>query len=98
MSEYNEGERQALAKESQEKFVDLVEGDIDRGDPVKAIMEDGEMILTFFGWFPTHGITPGGMIICSREGDKLLDSRATRRIRAKNVEKIIPLQERPDNQ
>jgi hypothetical protein len=96
MSDYSEAEREEKARKSQEKFVELVEGDIDRGDPCLVVMEDRKHHLTFFGWFPIFATyNPGGMMLCSRDGDKLVDTAGTTKVKAENVEAIYPLQ-KPD--
>ena len=91
----SEEDRKEIAKQSQEEFLELVNGEVERGDPVKVVMEDGRTHLTFFGWFPIHATyNAGGMMICSRDGDKLTDTRGTRKLRAENVHVIIPLEEK----
>lgn len=93
MADYSENERERIAKESQEEFVELVEGEIERGDPCVVVMEDGTRHLTFFGWFPTFATySPGGMMLCSREGDKLIDTGGTTKVRASDVHVILPLE------
>lgn len=106
MTELSEEEREEIVEDSWKKFEDKVEGQVKRGDPVKIVMEDGTQHLSFYGWIPKYGAHPGGMMICSREGDRLIDSRGIRQVRAENVHVILPMKvkdrekdaERPDKE
>jgi len=106
MTELTEEEREQIVEDSRKKFEEKVEGQVERGDPVKIVMGDGTQHLSFYGWIQKYGISPGGMKICSREGDRLIDSRGTRKVRAENVHVILPMKvkdrkkdaERPDTE